>query len=64
MSPSPSAITACVKQAVGQIGLVAELPAQFSTPLSQRERLAEGACISAKREQAIKANLRGMAYGG
>jgi len=32
--------------------------------LSPWERLGEGACMSAKLEQAIKANLRGLGYGG
>ena len=64
MHPSLSAITACVQKAVGRNGLVAELLAQFSTPLTLWERLAEGSCISAKREQAMKANLRGLGYGG
>ena len=55
--------------------LVAELHAQFSSLLSRWERPGEGACISAKLEQAIKENLparrsaqrkggRGMGYGG
>jgi len=44
--------------------LVGELHAQFSSLLSPWERLGEGACISAKLEQAIKANLRGLGYGG
>ena len=44
--------------------LVAELHAQFSALLSPWERSGEGACISAKREQAIKSNLRGLGYGG
>lgn len=44
--------------------LVTELHAQFSSLLSPWERLGEGACISAKLEQAIKANLRGLGYGG
>ena len=43
--------------------LVAELHAQFSRLLSRWERSGEGACISAKLEQAIKANLRGLGYG-
>jgi hypothetical protein len=29
-----------------------------------KERLGEGACISAKLEQAINANSRGLGYGG
>jgi hypothetical protein len=44
--------------------LVAELHAQFARLLSHWERPGEGACISAKLEQAIKANLRGLGYGG
>ena len=60
--------------------LVAELHAQFSPLLSHWERPGEGACISAKRLRspwerlgegcwpqasiAIKANLRGLGYGG
>jgi hypothetical protein len=55
--------------------LVAELHAQFSSLLSRWERPGEGACISAKLEQAIKANQparrsaqrkggRGLGYGG
>ena len=43
--------------------LVAELHAQFGL-LSPWERPGEGACISAKLEHAIKANLRGLGYGG
>jgi hypothetical protein len=44
--------------------LAAELHAQFSPHLSLWDRPGEGACISAKLEQAIKANLRGLGYGG
>ena len=44
--------------------LVAELHAQFSSLLSRWERPGEGAYTSAKLEQAIKANLRGLGYGG
>jgi len=43
--------------------LIAPLHAQFSSPLSRWERPGEGACISAKLEQAIKTNLRGLGYG-
>lgn len=54
--------------------LIAEPHAQFSSLLSRWERPGEGACISAKLEQAIKANLparrsaqrkggRGLGYG-
>ena len=43
--------------------LVAELHAQFGL-LSPWERPGEGACISAKLEQAIKANLKGLGYDG
>jgi len=42
--------------------LVAELHAQFSSLLSRWERPGEGACISAKLEAAIRANLKGLAY--
>ena len=42
--------------------LVAELHAQFASLLSRWERPGEGACISAKLEQAIKANLRGLGF--
>lgn len=41
-----------------------ELNAQFTPLLSPWERQGEGACISAKLEQAIQANLRGLGYGG
>lgn len=44
--------------------LVAELHTQFVPLLSPWERLVEGACMSAKLEQAINANLRGLGYGG
>lgn len=55
--------------------LVAELHARFSSHLSPWDRPGEGACISAKLEQAIKTNLpacrsaqreggRGLGYGG
>lgn len=54
--------------------LVAELHDQFSSLLflwepersgdSRRQRPGEGACLSAKLEQTIKANLRGLGYGG
>jgi hypothetical protein len=44
--------------------LVAELHAQFVCLLSLWERPGEGACLSAKPELAIKANLRGLGYGG
>jgi hypothetical protein len=54
--------------------LVAELHGQFSSLLSRWERLGEGACISAKlehlssvalaKDEAIKANLRRLGYGG
>ncbi len=44
--------------------LVAERHAQFSSLLSRWERPGECSCISAKLEQAIKANLRGLGYGG
>jgi hypothetical protein len=40
--------------------LVAELHAQFSSPISRWERPGEGACISAKLEQQIKANLESL----
>ena len=43
--------------------LVAELHAQFAPLLSPWERSGEGACLSAKMEQAIKANLRRLGYG-
>jgi hypothetical protein len=42
--------------------LVAPLHAQFSSLLSRWERPGEGACISAKLEAAIRANLKGLAY--
>ena len=42
--------------------LVAELHAQFARLLSPWERSGEGACLSAKLEQTIKANLRGLGY--
>ena len=55
--------------------LIAEPHAQFSSLLSRWERPGEGACISAKLEQAIKENLparrsaqrkggRRLGYGG
>ena len=54
--------------------LVAELHAHSLSPWERAgvrvpatpewERPGEGACIAAKLEQAIKANLRGLGYGG
>ena len=37
---------------------------QSALLLSLWERPGEGACLSAKLEQAIKANLKGLGYGG
>ena len=50
MNPNPYACSEIVQQAVGQTGFVAERYGQFAE--------------SAKLEQAIKANLRGLGYGG
>ena len=44
--------------------LAAERQAQFPSIFPRWARLGEGACITAKLEQAIKANLRGLGYGG
>ena len=49
MNPDTSASFATVQQVVGQNGRVAELQAQFAE--------------SAKLEQAIQANLKGLGYG-
>ncbi|MBE7538882.1 MAG: hypothetical protein HS122_10765 [Opitutaceae bacterium] len=42
--------------------LVAELRALFVSPLSLWERSGEGACMSAKLEAAIRANLKGLGF--
>jgi hypothetical protein len=61
MNPDSSALSSIVQQAVGLNGLVAELHA---LPLQVAEGWGEGACISAKLEQAIKANRKGLGNGG
>jgi hypothetical protein len=46
------------------IDRVREIPCLVAVHLSQWARPGEGACISAKLEKAIKANLKGLGYGG